>query len=378
MAEYNSYVSASKGRLGIYIEFIKEAEDKMVSIHNQEQEHEGLKTEYGKVEDEHKELVNEYGRLKLDNEDHLKKIIELESEVKELNGKLGEIDKLKQVIETDKKMMDELNESLKKREKIIVEYDEKFEQMEEQTQHAIGENKTTQSKATTLDTHLISLQKTIDELQKQNEEILITKEKAVNDLIQEKIDNKKQLSSLEKKIEYLNKERVEIEKKLVIDKPKLKRGSRKYTTAETQTEIEENQSVTVIKTTEDVKMKERLNKKEWEIARMEKCIASLKEELDNVTNKFMEANSNSIELKQALDKAVADIKVAEVEIGKLKLENDNLKKRREIAMAEMAKLNAQLSKRGTRVEGIGKSVKQLGNNSRDIRHASEAVGFTYN
>ena len=92
----------------------------------------------------------------------------------------------------------------------------------------------------------------------------------------------------------------------------------------------------------------------------------------------MEANSNSIELKQALDKAVADIKVAEVEIGKLKLENDNLKKRREIAMAEMAKLNAQLSKRGTRVEGIGKSVKQLGNNSRDIRHASEAVGFTYN
>eukprot|EP00826_Nyctotherus_ovalis_P023694 TRINITY_DN1821_c0_g2_i4.p1 TRINITY_DN1821_c0_g2~~TRINITY_DN1821_c0_g2_i4.p1 ORF type:complete len:270 (+),score=93.29 TRINITY_DN1821_c0_g2_i4:563-1372(+) len=262
-------------------------------------------------------------------------------------------------------MMAELNESLRNREKIIKEYDEKFDLMEEQTQNAIGENSVSKYKASTLDFHIVTLQQKIDELQKQNEEISLAKERETNSIIQERIENKKVIASLERRIAALSKEKSKLEKRLALDLPRVKRVAKKAVSVEVQTDVRPVPQT-------DEKVKERLARKEEDFARMEKCVAALKCELDKVTLRSAHANKDIERLKELLDASESELKAVKQHSEILSLENAEFRKKKERALAEIKSLNCKLERR--RVAGSAET-SPAGplKNTKDARYASEAV-----
>jgi len=362
LSEYNNYVSASKGNANSHtLEYIKEAENIRKEFHNQERENETLKQYSDQLEETKREVITEYEKLVSEN-------IQLRAEIEELRKNQSDTFVLKGIIESNKRIMDELNEGLRNREKVIKEYDEKFELLEEQTQNAIGESSVTQYKASTLDFHIVTLQHKIDELQKQNEEISLEKEREISSIIQERIESKKITSALEKKIEYLNREKGELEKRLMIEVPRIKRGTKKLSSIEVQTE-----AISSTQSNEDTNIKRRLEQKEEDLTRMEKCVASLKCELDKVTEKLANTNKNIEDLHHALETNKIELKVSKEQIDTLNKENMELKKKKETALEEIKNLSMRLERRRMGGSVESSPINQLKKYSKDNQFGSEVV-----
>jgi chromosome segregation ATPase len=339
------------------LECIREAESVQKEIHNQERENEALKQHNNQLEEARREIMTEHEKVISEN-------TQLRTEIEELKRNQGNIFTLKETIESDKRVMAELNEGLRSREKIIKEYDEKFELLEEQTQNAIGVNSVTQYKASTLDFHIVTLQQKIDELQKQNEEISLEKEREVSSIMQERIENKKITSALEKKVEYLNKEKGELEKRLIIEVPRIKRGIKKFSNTETQTE-----AISPVQANEDTSIRKRLEQEE-DLVRMEKCVATLKCELDKITEKLANANKNIENLYHTLEVNETELRGIKERVEILSKENEALKKKKEAAVMEIKNLNMRLERRRTGGSVETSPINQL---KKDNRFVSEAV-----
>lgn len=338
----------------LMLEYIKEAENAQKEFHNKERDQEGLKRSNEGAKGDEK-----------GGEGEKLKIAKLEAELEELRRNKEEVEGLRERVESDRRMMAELNESLRNRERIIKEYDEKFDLMEEQTQSAIGENSVSKYKASTLDFHVVTLQQKIDELQKLNEEISLTKEREINSIMQERIENKKVVGSLERRIAVLSKEKSELEKRLTADLPKVRRMAKKAVSAEVQTDVRP-----VTRTGEEAK--ERLAQREEDLARMEKCVASLKCELDKVTLRSIHANKDIERLRELLDARESELDTARQRAETLGRENAELRKKKERALGEIRDLRRKLEKRRVAGSAEASPAGPL-KNAKDARYASEAV-----
>eukprot|EP01022_Parablepharisma_sp_SALTPOND_P004103 TRINITY_DN1179_c0_g1_i1.p4 TRINITY_DN1179_c0_g1~~TRINITY_DN1179_c0_g1_i1.p4 ORF type:complete len:530 (+),score=59.40 TRINITY_DN1179_c0_g1_i1:19181-20770(+) len=347
-------------------DFIKKAEEKVEQSQKQEVECELLKNHNEKLQEQHRQMVEENDTTITLNNELKAKISELTKELNGLKEKLEEVDTLKQSLTASQKTIDHLRDTIKKKDKIIIEYDDKFEQLEEQMQNAIGERRTTQSKASTLDLQLGKLQREIEELRKENESLLLSKEKEASIIAQERLDNKKAFGVLEKNIAHLSKEKAELEQQLNGEKPKIER-SKKYSSREVQT-------VCDLKRPEDFSIKEKLVQREDESIKVQKYAASLKEELDQTVEKLSITGQKMTELKRYLESKEAECESTKTEIANLKAENAELKKRREAAATEINKLTLQLVKRNSRLggESTPNNIKHK-DGTKVVRHLSEAV-----
>jgi len=271
------------------------------------------------------------------------RIRELESEV---------ID-LRQVISNSKKTVGQLEESIRQKDKIMMEYDERFDLMEEKTQGAKGVS----------ELHLLRLQKDIEALRKENQELLLNKQKEANALMQERVNNKKSLMVLEKNITCLLNEKATLENKL---KMKMERGSKRCISREVQTDsirISESNFIQPVK-------------REQEVDNIQKYANSLKNDRDQALEKLVNTNKKVEELKVVLEERVMEVKKLQSENNLLKFENIDMKKRREAATAEIKKLNLQLKKKGVISEEDKADYRQKKRANQNIpRHISEAVAY---
>lgn len=316
----------------IDLEFIRNGEEAMERCQKQEIEYEALKEQCLMIQDGQ---TSEEGRKFQE-----KKIRELQNEVVNL----------KQIVSNSKKTIGQLEENIKQKDKIMIEYDERFDLMEERTQDVKGMS----------EVHLLKLQKEIEALRKENEELLLNKQKEANALMQERINNKKSLMILEKNIDCLFNEKAILENKLKNERMEIEKTSRRCISREVQTDnikINEGNSTQLIR-------------REQEIDNIQRYANSLKNDRDQAIEKLANANKKIEELKITLDERIIEVKKLQSENNLLKFENMDMKKRREAAITEIKKLNQQLKKKGGEDTGF-RQKKRV--DPKIPRHISEAV-----
>ena len=343
------------------IDFLKKAEEKMEQSRKQEVEYELLKTHNEKLQEQHKQMVEENDTTISLNNELKDKLETLRKEMESDNPKFSEIESLKNTIAVNQKITDQLKAEIKKKDKLIAEYDEKFEMLEEQMQNAVGETRSSQTKASSLDSLIAKLQKEIDDLSKENEALLLSKEKEATAIAQERLDHKKNIGVLEKSITHLNREKTELEHKLATEKPKMDRGAKKAVSKETQTDP--------IKKSDESELKSKVGQREDEIGKLQKYASSLKGELGQTSDKAAAANLRLEEIHKAFADKEEECKALNESIKSLKAENTDLQKRREAAATEINKLTLQLVRRNSKP---GRS-ETPDPHSKVGRHLSEAV-----
>jgi chromosome segregation ATPase len=254
-----------------------------------------------------------------------------------LQNILKENSDLKEALSKYKDNIVQLNSTIRKKEKIVGDYEERFEKMEEEIQTVL------ERVNPTLDT--TQLQIDIKNLREEKELIQISKEKHINDLIQLNIDNKKRITILENNIKTLIKEKNEIEVKL--NNKKLSVKFKQWANQETQTE-----GLT------------QSEEKEHEYASL------INEELNKLREKYASTNKELKVVKEVVEERDKELKEAKKEIERLRVENADLKVRRETAMEEIKRLNVNLLKLNCQPTDFSSACKKK------VRYSSEAVSLS--
>jgi len=246
---------------------------------------------------------------------------------------------LKEALNKYKGNIIQLNNEIRKKKKIINDYEEKFEKMEEEMQSALEKKTTAQ-----VESGIIQLQMDIKNLREEKELVQISKEKHVNDLIQLNLDNKKRINILENNIKILIKEKNELETKM--SNRRLSVKFKQWANQETQTEyIEDN---------------------------VHEYNNLINEELDKLREKYTSASKELRVVKQIKEEREKELKEMKEEIEKLKIENVDLKIRREAAMEEIKRLNVNLLKLNCHSSDSSSACKK---SQGKVRYSSEAVSF---
>ena len=241
---------------------------------------------------------------------------------------------LKSTIELDNKTIVQLKTTIEENKKEIQSYEEKLKVMEEQ----LCISNTMKEEA---DTHIEKLNKENDKLEKNNEEINLLQQREANNIAQERIDNKKTIKVMERNIECLNNEKIELERKIL--KMRTEKGQKKMFNIEVQTEC--TREVFAIKNNEDINM----NQRNMDIGKMQGYINTLKSEINKTAEKLATVNKKFQESNQKLKEKNEEIKLLNDTNNKLELENTELKNRREKAIKEIERLN-QLLRRNFHIE----------------------------
>lgn len=346
VAEYSAYVSLSKGSGQTSVEFIRNGEEAMERCQKQDTEYEALRDQYAALKTQgSQEREQDKETLALQSA----KLADLQADAGKLTQSLCE----------SRKTLAALEEAMRQKDKIIAEYDERFDLLEEQAQSAAGEC----AKASSV--RLVGLQKEIEGLRKENEELLLSKQKEANALAQERLNSKKSLMILEKNLSCLMNEKTLLENKLKNERTKIDRGNRRCASREVQTDSIKH------KATEDNFAQ--LTKRDQEIDHIQKYANSLKSDRDQALDKLSSANKKVEELTQLLSERTGEVQRLQKEANVLKFENIDLKKRREAAAAEIRKLSVQTKKRGGAEEDKGGFRQKKRVDPKIPRHISEAV-----
>ncbi len=305
------------------------------------------------------------------------RVADLEKDLADLHTK--ETDTAKSTDQS--KLLEQLRNDIKKKDKIICEYDEKFEQLEEKMQNAVGKQRTSQSKASTLDEQLGKLQREIETLRKDNGELLLARDREASSASQERLELRKALAVAEKTMTHLTKEKLEIERRLAMDKSRPDRAAAKRAGGvheEVQTEPMHADKAEGLQRMEVQEARCAGDGKEAE--KLLKYVDALKDELKTVSEKLAIAEKRVEELGKALEEKEKNGSILQGELRKQQAENADLRKRREAATHEINKLTQQLLKRGPRLGGstpnnnnasIGATMEMK--DGKVIRHMSEAV-----
>eukprot|EP00826_Nyctotherus_ovalis_P009730 TRINITY_DN12571_c0_g3_i1.p2 TRINITY_DN12571_c0_g3~~TRINITY_DN12571_c0_g3_i1.p2 ORF type:complete len:381 (+),score=90.86 TRINITY_DN12571_c0_g3_i1:223-1365(+) len=324
------------------IEFIRNGEEAMERCQKQDTEYETLRDQYTtfKTQATH-EREQDKETLALQSA----KLADLQADTDRLMHSLCE----------SRKTLTALEEAIRQKDKIIAEYGERFDLLEEQAQSAAGES----AKASSV--RLVGLQKEIEGLRRENEELQLNRQKEANTLAQERLNSKKSLMILEKNVSCLMNEKTLLENKL---KMKIDRSNRRCASKEVQTDnikyktIEDNSTIT---------------KRDQEIDHIQKYANSLKNDRDQALDKLSSANKKVEELASLLSERTAEVQRLQKETNMLKFENIDLKRRREAAAAEIKKLSLQAKRReGAEEDKTGFRQKKR-TDPKIPRHISEAV-----
>ena len=221
------------------------------------------------LHEEHKLIIKENdATINLNNEltAQISKLVNEMESPKSSSKESKKIIELKSTIELDNKTIVQLKTTIEENKKEIQSYEEKLKVMEEQ----LCISNTMKEEA---DTHIEKLNKENDKLEKNNEEINLLQQREANNIAQERIDNKKTIKVMERNIECLNNEKIELERKIL--KMRTEKGQKKMFNIEVQTEC--TREVFAIKNNEDINM----NQRNMDIGKMQGYINTLKNSVRN-------------------------------------------------------------------------------------------------
>ena len=185
----------------------------------------------------------------------------------------------------------------------------------------------------------------IEEMRMEQEALALEKANEANKFSQEKTELRKAIAISERTISHLMKEKSLYEARNSHLQAKLDKTSSKVFSKETQTEYIE---MTNIKSIED---KEKLIMQQDKLNTANHYSIELSTELKSLQLKYSKLQKQNSEFEKKESERTNLIKSIENEKVVLIKENADLKKRRELAMNEIKKLNEQISKKGPKSKG---------------------------
>jgi len=198
--------------------------------------------------------------------------------------------------------------------------------MEEEVQTVTGEAQSTRMNT---NTRMMELQRKIELLHKEEEELALAKQKEKSAITQERIEHKKTIKILEKNIELLTKDKTRLEQKIVELKTRTGGKLAIMINKEVQTVIEEDGKSSI---------------KHNEFSNLRSYSDSLKSEIGQVSGRLNVVNEKLEETLNILKDKEVELQKFKEENERLMIENKDLKVRRVKAMAEIGKLNKLFTK----------------------------------
>eukprot|EP00826_Nyctotherus_ovalis_P052581 TRINITY_DN6696_c0_g1_i12.p2 TRINITY_DN6696_c0_g1~~TRINITY_DN6696_c0_g1_i12.p2 ORF type:complete len:395 (-),score=96.09 TRINITY_DN6696_c0_g1_i12:153-1337(-) len=260
--------------------------------------------------------------------------------------------------DANKALIAQLKADLKKKDLLMAEYEEKFENLEEQLQNTEKEKASLKSK---LEILLLEAGREASEFRRKNEGLLIQREKEMMRVEQDKTELKKNIEILKTSIDSLNKEKIKLQSKL--ESSNTTQLTKLFHT-QVQTDPEVKCTVDIAKELRDLEF----DGKKAKSGAIKKH--ALSNEWHQTITKLNSANNNVIELKQELATKQEELKSMKAKLRLLQIENDELKKRRELSIEEVKRLQSRLTRitlyKKRLTENTGKPMQRRGKTEEEL------------
>ncbi len=317
------------------VESGKSSGEKLEAAKKSEEELKTLRPYVEKLQSQLKELTEENSKT-IDENNHTKeRLADLQKQLEEGAGS-----------------------EVAKKDEIIANYEARFEALEEQSQKAVQSVRQAEEKVARLEGALQKQQREMEEVRKENERLALDRAGDANAFTQERLQFRKAVTVSEKTIVHLTKAKQELEERI-----------RKETAAaaaekpcrvpsaedEAQTDPFEDHTETM------ERQKALLLQKEEELHTANNYSSTLIVELKSMKERISQMQARSEEQEKTLRENAAALERAAEESRTLSEENTDLRRRRESAAAEIARLSQQA------VRSKGKPQYDAG------RHLSDAV-----
>eukprot|EP00826_Nyctotherus_ovalis_P005498 TRINITY_DN11244_c0_g1_i8.p1 TRINITY_DN11244_c0_g1~~TRINITY_DN11244_c0_g1_i8.p1 ORF type:complete len:373 (+),score=97.30 TRINITY_DN11244_c0_g1_i8:479-1597(+) len=211
-----------------------------------------------------------------------------------------------------------------------MEYDNKLEEMEEELQKIINEKLTLKFQ---LESKLTEAQKSICQLIKKNEALLMWKQKEMLVMSQKKIEWKKDVDIIKRSVSCLNKDKSELRYKLEqkTARVELKKCSHQGVQAkDNEARVRESLELEVSK----------LKEKNYHL---QQYASEVNNELNKMTAKALTTSKKSLELSEILNAKEEELQATKQKLLAAQLENEELKRRREASINEIKHLTHKIS-----------------------------------
>eukprot|EP01022_Parablepharisma_sp_SALTPOND_P013688 TRINITY_DN183_c0_g1_i1.p2 TRINITY_DN183_c0_g1~~TRINITY_DN183_c0_g1_i1.p2 ORF type:complete len:592 (-),score=74.32 TRINITY_DN183_c0_g1_i1:28-1803(-) len=258
--------------------------------------------------------------------------------------------------------IESLKVSLRSKDKIIADYDDKYEKFEEELQKAKLDQKVFKQKAAALDSKVANLLSEITTLKKENEGLILEREKDAAANAQERVEFAKTISVLEMQIATLLKDKAEEEKRL-----SKKRHTPKASLSQTRTPTLEKPEKQI--QTDTILLQTTFTDKSPAMDKMVEYEKSLEQEIRVLQAKLTFLNETIEKLKSNIETKDKAMKNLEQALQEVKKENIELRKRRELAANEINKLQhivrssskslVDSGKSETIISGVKKELEKL-------------------
>ena len=274
---------------------------------------------------------------------------------------MGELDskfiELKEKYTKQEKLINGLKESLK--DEIISDYDDKYDKLEEDIQKAKLSQKAAKSKTATIDSKISNAFAELTTLRKENEALVLAREKEPTANMQERVELIKTISALEMQLGCLMKEKKVREekvvpKKIVIHQPNSSPSMSKI--CKTADNAVQTESLLPAPETKEPALSLKLLQQEERIGKLLEYQSALTREVEHLTAKLSVSNKENEALSHRILEKEIIISQCELKFSTTREEETELRKKLEKAMAEIARLEQKKTKCQRVVRSLSESV----------------------